>query len=517
MASPATTPITCPNCRQPFSAVIEQLIDVKRDPQSKVRLLSGRLNAVTCPHCGFRTAIGTPLIYHDADKQLLVTYIPMELNLPLKEQERVMGSFTNAVINSLPTEQRKGYLFTPKTALTFQSLIDIVLESDGVTPEMLAAQREKMQLVEVFLQSDPAALPALVTQYDAQLDAEFFAMMLAAADTALANGRRDVAEQVIGLRDQLVRLSTTGQGALAAAAEQQATIDEVSNALNALGDQATREDLISLVLSLAHGANGQIADEKLQVFVGLARPAMDYQFFQQLTDGANGASAADKQMVLAVRDRLNELVGLIDQQNEATVRQATQTLNAIVSSPDLDAALEAYAGEIDDAFLQVLSYNAQAAQQSNNTELAERLNVVFERVIGLLQASAPPAIQFINQLMSLPTFAESRAMLAEHAAEFGPELLQWFDTLLDDLTAQGSAETVDKLGRLRDEAERILANSPAPVGSGSAASPAPSAQPPQQQQRSTFLAGEPPAPNASGAPKIELLPGRDRNKSRRER
>jgi hypothetical protein len=77
MAQSVGTQITCPNCHQPFSAILEQIIDVGRDPQGKARLLAGRTNLVTCPHCGFQTVLSTPLVYHDPTKELLMVHIPM--------------------------------------------------------------------------------------------------------------------------------------------------------------------------------------------------------------------------------------------------------------------------------------------------------------------------------------------------------------------------------------------------------------------------------------------------------
>src|SRR5579871_2726294 len=112
MNQPRGTQINCPNCRQPFTAILEQIIDAGRDPQAKARLLSGRTNLVVCPHCGYQTMLSTPLVYHDANKQLLILHIPMELNLPQREQDKLIGNLSNAVINSLPQDQRKGYLFT---------------------------------------------------------------------------------------------------------------------------------------------------------------------------------------------------------------------------------------------------------------------------------------------------------------------------------------------------------------------------------------------------------------------
>ncbi len=505
----SATTITCPNCRQPFQANIEQLIDVSRDTQAKARLLSGRLNAIQCPHCGFQSVLATPLAYHDPDKQLLIVHVPIELGLPQKEQERAIGNFTNTVVNSLPQEKRRGYLFTPKMALTMQSMIDMILEADGVTPEMIEAQRAKMRLVETFLQTDPEQLPDLVKQYDAQLDAEFFAILVATAETAIANGREDVAQSILQLREELLELSTVGQQALASSANQQAIIQEVAERLNTLGGQATRDDLIDLMLALA-----QEGDEKLQVAVGLARTAFDYEFFQLLTQRVNAATGAEAQTLDALRKHLLELTTIVDQQNEVVIKRATDTLRTLLSSPDLDAAIQSRIELIDDTFLAVLSANIQAAEQAKDIGSAAKLKAIFDRIVAILQASAPPAIQFINEIMTLPTFEEARTAIAEHAAEFGPELLHWIDMLTDDLAARGNNGALDRLGRIRDEAERVLAAAPtAPQAVSQAAQPMLQPKAPTPAPTSNLLTGA--NPPASGKPIIELLPSR--NRPRRER
>ncbi len=453
MVQSTGTQITCPNCHQPFSAVIEQIIDVGRDPQAKARLLAGRTNVVTCPHCGYQTMLSTPLIYHDPTKQLLIHFIPMELGLPQKEQERVVGSLTNAVMSSLPPEQRKGYLFTPKTALSMQGLVEMILEADGVTPDMIEAQRQKMRLVETFLQVDPEQLPDLVQQHDDKIDAEFFSMLTATAEAAIANGRRDVAEQVLGLRERLLEMSTAGQELLQKAESQEANIQEVANALNALGENATQDDFVELTTQLASGGE----DEKLQVLVGLARPVMDYQFFQKLAGRIEQASSdEEKQWYTALRDRLLELTGEVDKQNEAVVKQAADTLRAIANSPDLDSAIRSRLELLDDTFMAVLSANIQNAEQNKDLMMAARLKTIFDKVVAILQESAPPVIRFINELMQEQDFDAARNKLLARAQEFGPELVQWMDMLREDLSARGNNMALDRLSQLREAAAQAL-------------------------------------------------------------
>ena len=78
------TRTTCPRCRQPVLAEINQLFDVNTDPEAKQRLLSGQYNLIHCPSCGYEGNLSTPIVYHDPNKELLLTFFPSELGLPVK-------------------------------------------------------------------------------------------------------------------------------------------------------------------------------------------------------------------------------------------------------------------------------------------------------------------------------------------------------------------------------------------------------------------------------------------------
>ena len=171
------TQVQCPNCKQPILADVEQLFDVGVDPQAKERLLGGNVNAIRCPNCGFQGPLATPIIYHDPSKELLLTYFPPELNLPIMEQEKRIAPLLNRVVNSLKAEQRKGYLLKPQQMFTLQSLIEKVLEGEGITKEMLDAQRKRVELLQRMLTASEASLPDLVKAESASIDAEFFTLL----------------------------------------------------------------------------------------------------------------------------------------------------------------------------------------------------------------------------------------------------------------------------------------------------------------------------------------------------
>ena len=133
----AVSSTRCPNCKSPLSLRVEQLLDAERDPGSKARLLSGALNHVRCPVCSWEGQLATPLVYHDPARELLLTYVPVEINMPKADQERLIGQLINQAIDQLPAERRKGYLLQPQAVLTMQGLVERILQADGITREQL--------------------------------------------------------------------------------------------------------------------------------------------------------------------------------------------------------------------------------------------------------------------------------------------------------------------------------------------------------------------------------------------
>src|SRR5512147_1466739 len=121
------TQIACPRCKSPVAANVEQLFDVTQDPAAKQRLMSGQTNYVRCPVCKYEGRLATPIVYHDNEKELLLTFFPPELGMPLNEQEKLMGPLIKQVVDRLPPEKRKGYLFNPQANFTYESMLETIL------------------------------------------------------------------------------------------------------------------------------------------------------------------------------------------------------------------------------------------------------------------------------------------------------------------------------------------------------------------------------------------------------
>jgi hypothetical protein len=450
MAQSAGTPINCPNCRQPFSAILEQVIDIDSNPQAKVRLLNVQLNHLTCPLCGFQFTAHTPLIYHDGSQELLITYVPMELNLPQAEQERIIGQLQQALINSLPPEQRKGYMFTPRSALTMQSLADQVLEADGFTPEMREAHKARLDLIDMLLETPEDQRITAIQSHDDQIDDAFLQTLAAAAQLMQQRGDDQKSTAMAALYDDLIANTTIGRQLATDAQRQGEAVEWAREKLQNLGEMTTHEQLVALVLEASED------DDRLQAVIAMAWPAMDYQFFQAFTEHLETSEGAERERLETLRAEITELTTALEQQNRAILQQAANVLRNIMSAQNIDETLRQHEPFIDDAFMAVLNANIQAAEQAKDLQASARLKQVYERVVAMLQSQAPPEVRFINALMMTDDDASAQAIIDQQAGQLNAEVLELIDVLIDDLREGGHDAPADRLTGLREKVAAVV-------------------------------------------------------------
>ncbi|NTV64270.1 MAG: hypothetical protein HGA65_12130, partial [Oscillochloris sp.] len=177
--APQPVQLTCPACGAPFRAGIYTLVDVSQQPELKQALLSGQLNVAVCPSCHTASMLGTPLIYHDSDKQLCLVYFPQELNATPADQERFVGEATSFIMQSLPPNTPRAHLLSPRRFLTLPSLLDAILEGDGISREMLEAQRRRVDLISQLAGAiaTGSGFEGIVEANRTELTPEFFATL----------------------------------------------------------------------------------------------------------------------------------------------------------------------------------------------------------------------------------------------------------------------------------------------------------------------------------------------------
>ncbi len=443
---PRTMTIACPACKAPAEASIERVIDVKRRPQLRAALLSGQLNRVSCAACGSAGAFPTPLLYHDADNELLIAFVPPELNFSGPQRDQVVGDMLRELTSSIPRDEFRGYMFQPKQALTMQGLVEQVMAGDDVSRDEMEQQRSRFRLLEQLAQAEPKRLRALVRQHDETIDAAFFQAALVMTRQAAREGQEQLVNSLAAVQEAAARHSSFGRRLTAEAEARERIVAAVAKRIQALGERPQRRDLLELALELAQD------EEQLQALVGLLRPALDYPFFQELTLRIGQASGPQRASLEALRDRLGELTRMADAQSQAALRRAAATLQAIMDSGNTERAVREHAAQIDANLMALLAANIQEAERRADVQASSRLKDIQQKILSLLQKNMRPELRFVNELLATRSRQEALARLDEGLTRFGRSLPQAMTAVADMLRQQGQDELARRLDSLRASA-----------------------------------------------------------------
>lgn len=442
------TQIACPRCRQMIAANVEQLFDVTQDPQAKQRLLGGVSNMARCPHCGYQGRLATPIVYHDNAKDLLLTFFPPELSVPLNEQERIIGPLIKQVMDRLPAEKRKGYLLNPTPNLTYESMVQTILGKDGITPEMLKEQQDRVAVVERLLQaSTPDVRSEIIKQNINLFDEQFFALFSRLAQSAAASGQEPVARAMMDLQKQLLEETEFGRGLKESVAE----LEAAQKSLQELGQSLTREKLLDLVIASP-------SDARIRAYVSMARGGMDYQFFQLLTEKIDKASGEEKTKLESIRDKVLDYTNEADKQMEARYKQAQEFVESLLAQDDVVQAvqqnLDGFSQDAVDVVNQLLR---QASEKNDYT----RMGKLQKMVEVLRQSSTPPEVEFIEHLLDAPDEAALGEMLETNKELVNDQFMEALIGLVaqvDQAAEQGNPEAKalgEKLNNLYKSALKL--------------------------------------------------------------
>jgi len=419
------TQIPCPQCRQPITANVEQLFDVTSDPNAKQRLLGRVSNYARCQVCGFEGPLATPMVYHDNEKELLLTYFPPELKLSVNDQERMIGPLINQVTTKLPSEKRKGYLLRPQNFLTLQSLIEKILEKDGISKEMLDEQQKRLNLLQRLLQaSSPEVRQAIIKENAAALDETFFALFNRLIESALAQGQEQTAQAMGALQQELMENSEYGRKLQGQFAEIEAAVKTLQEA----GQGLTREKLLEIFLAAE-------TPERLKALVSLTRNGLDYSFFQILTERIEHASAEEQPRLITLRETLLDFVNQMDKALEEQMKQANAFVEQILNAPDpAQAAAQNAARFNDELIAQALETRMREASQKKDQALLEKI----QRVVAVIQqANIPPEMELIQALVDAsPT--EMEQILNANQEMVTEELSGMFASLMQQVESQAA-------------------------------------------------------------------------------
>ncbi|HOZ37705.1 MAG TPA: CpXC domain-containing protein [Anaerolineaceae bacterium] len=441
----AKTSVPCPQCRQPITIELTRLFDTNTDPEAKQKLLSGSANYFQCQVCGAQGVYPTPIVYHDPEKELLLTFFPPDLRTPVNEQERVLGPMIKKAMDDLPPEKRKSYLFRPQTMLTQQRLFETILEADGITPEMIKAQQEKLHLLQQLLGASAEGLPEMIRQNDEKIDEEVFMLLNRLGQASASAGDRQSLVALDALQKALIEHSTLGKNAALEAAETQEAMKELQD-LSKTG--ITRENLLDLLINSAN------SDIRLTTISSMARGGLDYTFFQLLSDKIEASAGEEKVQLESLRERLLTITQAIDEAMKAQLEEARQLVNELLAAEDVEKATQEALPRFSQAVAEVINQEAQAAQAAKDEAKLRKLS----QIINVIQTadSSNAHLGLIDALLQEES-PENRAQMLEESGELiNDEFMQLLGGLIGQMEQQGDQpETLERVRELNREILRF--------------------------------------------------------------
>jgi hypothetical protein len=434
---------SCPRCRQPILAEVQQLFDTNSDPTAKQKLMSRTTNVARCQACGYEGLMSTPIVYHDPDKELLLTFFPHELGLPVNEQEKQIGPLINQVVNALPAEKRKGYLFQPQTMFTYQTLIDRVLEADGITKEMIEAQQKKVGLIQKLMATEkPEDRIEIIHQESALVDGNLFAILSTLIESASMQGDEKAAQMLTVINQQLLQETEVGRTLLEQSQETQSALKSLQEASK---NGLTREVLLDTL-------SGLKSDSAMTTVVSLARGGLDYQFFQLLSEKIDTSPEADKAKLVDLRDKLLNLTREIDNELKKRLEEGAKLLYTILADNDLESAVKKNLPAMDEFFTQALQSEFEAAHQNGDLGRIEKI----QKVISIVEkeSAPPPEIALIQKLLDAKEEPARSKILEENDALINDQLLQSVNAIITE--GESRKQSPELLEALRVIYKQIL-------------------------------------------------------------
>ena len=434
--------IACPNCQNQFQVPVEQVIDVRADPGAKGRVLNGLVNMAICPHCGMGGALSLPFLYHDPERELAFVYMPMEAGRTDVERQQAIGKLTTEVMNSLPSEERKGYLLQPQVFFSMENLLNKLLELEGITPEMIEAQRAKVALLQqmVGAESDEA-LEALIKENEESVDDEFFSLLAINLRITQSAGQEAGLEKLMAVREKLFEMTEVGQ-----------KVKAREDLVKALQADPSRETLLNLLI--------EASDEEVrEVLLMVGRQLVDYLFFQKLTARIDAASgAAEKKRLTALRQEVLDVRERLDEEERAMLEQRAALLRDLLLSSDPENLARRRMAEIDQSFMALLVAEMQEAQEEGNEEAVKSLQAVWEILMRLSEESLPPVVRLLNRLMAVEDGGNIDKLLEVNRALVTPQFVEMLEQAQAGMQEDEEAppESAERLALVIAKAKALL-------------------------------------------------------------
>jgi len=421
---------------------VYQLIDVGQQPALKQLILSGQLNLAVCPNCGAGGQLSTPLVYHDPDHELFMTYIPPEMNLDSVQREQIIGRLVRQAVDNTPQEKRRAYMFQPQPVLSLQTFMENILETEGITKEMIARQRKQSELLRKLANADKDVRDYLLKDNMDLIDETFLAMLQSIMEQASQMNESDQLVKLSNLRAKLMTETPAGR-----------RMEQQQIAVHKFNQAAKKQGGLSAELLLEHVLANRDDDAVVDAIIAAGQGALRYNFFSLFTEEIEkeekGGNMAEAKKLSDLRARLLQIYDQIQQQTRQVMSQAAETLDAILEAEDMETAVRANFDRFDDAFMYYLASRIAQADQQGQTETVQKLQDIHSLIVQEAEGQVPPEIQLLNAMLESESDLERAQILEEHPELVSEEILEVLDVVQNQVVQTGQDELNGRLESIK--------------------------------------------------------------------
>ena len=437
------TQITCPQCGQPISTNILQIVDVDQNPQLKQMIMQGMLNVAQCQNCGWTGQVASPMVYHESAHDLLISFVPMELNIPYAEQERMMGQMVRAVVESVPQEKRRAYLLQPQQMMRWQTFLEKILETEGITKDVIERQRKQSELLQTMATASPDVVDYLFKENKELIDDLVF-VNLVQSTLQQASQQPGNDQIVIGLSNLQARLMTETE-----AGKQ---VEQRQLALHALQLEAKEKGGVTPEMLAEHVERNQDSEPVINALVS-AVGGLNYEFFSAFSARIDAAAKRGDQAkvdkLTGIRTRLLKVFDEMREQSAQMINESRQVVNAIAAAPDKMKAIQQNAAAIDEVFMSVLDQEIEQARKNSDLDRTMALKEIQKLISDIMEQANPPQMQLLTMMMRAENEEQMGQVLDANEQYVNGELLETIDKVSAELPADSPPEMLERLSLAR--------------------------------------------------------------------
>jgi len=326
--------------------------------------------------------------------------------------------------------------------LTMQSFLEKVLETEGITKEMIERQRKQAELLNTLITADPDVADYLIKERAGEIDEVFFAMLRQYVETASQLNDNKQLVPLINLQAKLMTETEIGR-----------QLEKQQIAIHGLNRAAKEAGGLTPAILLTHILKNQEDPDLVRALAQVGLQAMSYEFFTGLTNEIERQQlSGNKEAVerlTAIRSDLLQMQEEIQAQTRQILGTAQETLENILAAEDMEQALMQNINKIDDAFMYVLAGETARAEETDQQERLEKLNGLRDLLVSEAESQSPPEVRLLNKLVGAESEEERRELVEENRELLSPDLVAVIDALQDQAESTGQEELNNRLAAVK--------------------------------------------------------------------